>query len=334
MPRKKRTIVEETIPDETPQTTDDDFTDGICVISKVYKISAGGKSFCFQTTEPVDEVTVQEQYPTGGKFVVNEYNTLNQIIRTQHIDIEPKPLASNSSNGNDDLRTRMLMDELNFTRNMMLKMIEGISSNKQNTSTPLGELAQAMQVVHQMAPVGNPVDLIVKGMELGIKSNGGTTDWKAEVVSAVKEVAPAVVTALASNRQIPNQGHQPTMIASNPPESLLKQGIAWLKPQILAGMTTDLAIGWVIQNSSDPMCNQLIGLAIRGNVDTFIQIDPELANEPYRTWFVSAIQLLKEEYAAAQSANQSDNERGNRDDSNTTDDEIVSVGKSKIVKVS
>jgi hypothetical protein len=328
MPRKKKTIVEETIPDDVPDTIDD-FADGICVVSKVYKINAGGKSFCFQTSEPVDEVSIQAQYPTGGKFALLEYNSLAQVIRTQHIDIEPKPLSP-TSNGNDDIRTRMLMDELNFTRNMMLKMIESISSNKQQSSTPLGELAQAMQVVHQLSPVGNPVDLIVKGMELGIKSNGGgSSDWKAELVSAAKEVVPAIVNANA-NRQIP-QGQQ-TMISTTP-AAMMKQGIDWLKPQILAGMSTDLAIGWVIQNAKDPLCNQLIAHAIKGDVNTFIQIDAELANEPYRTWFETAIQLLKDEYAAAQSANQNDNDRGNRDDSDNADDEISSAGKSKITKV-
>ena len=331
MPRKKRTIVDETIPDDSPNV--DDLSDVICVLSKVYKINSGGKSFCYQTTEPVDEVSIQAQYPSGGKFVVLEYNTLNQVIGTTHIDIEPKPISIGSNgNGNGmDLQARMLLDELSFTRTMMLKMIEGLTNgNRQQNNTPLGELAQAMQVVNDISAKSNPVDLIIKGMELGVKSNGGAPDWKAQLVDSAKELIPAFMQGTANRQQI--QQGQPTMITTTP-ATMMKHGIDWLKPQILSGMSTDLAIGWVIQNAKDPLCNQLIANAIKGDVNTFIEIDPELANEPYKTWFETAIQLLKDEYAQ-QSTNTDDSERGNGDSPDNTSHETVSAGKPKITKVS
>jgi hypothetical protein len=333
MPRKKRTIVEETLPDNPSEDTED-ITSIVCVLTKVYKLNSGGKSFCFQTTEPADEVTIQAQYPTGGKFLVLEYNTMNQVIGTTHIDIEPKPLAvSSNGNGNEDIRTRMLMEELAFTRNMMLQMINGVFSGKsQATATPLGEIAQVMQVMNEMSPKNNPVDLIIKGMELGVKSNGGAADWKAELVSAAKDVLPAVVQTIGARQQI--QGQQPMI--STAPAAMIKQGIDWLKPQILTNMSVDLAVGWVIQNAKDPLCQQLIGHAIKGDVNTFIQIDSELANEPYLTWFTTAIQLLKDEYAAAQQqgTDTDDNERGTGDRSDVTTHETINVGKSHIVKAS
>lgn len=328
MPRKKKTIVEETIPDE-PIGIDSD-TDIVCVLTKVYKLSGGGKSFCFQTTEPVDEVTIQAQYPTGGKFVVFEFNSLNQQIGTTHIDIEPKPLALSAANGNGDIRSQMLLEELAFTRNMMLQMIQGLFQNKtQQAATPLGELAQAMQVVHQLSPVGNPVDLIVKGMELGINANGGAPDWKAQLVSSAKELVPAIMTARQQTQPIQNV-QQPITL---PPAALIKQGIDWIKPKIIGGMDTGLAIEWVIRNGNDPLFQQLLANAIQGDINTFIQLDAEIANEPYRTWFTTAIQQIKEWYAAQQSADQNDNERGDRDDTDLTDDEVISVGKPKVVKV-
>lgn len=333
MPRKKKTIVEETLPDN-PSIEQDDIADIVCVLTKVYKLNSGGKSFCFQTTEPVDEVSIQAQYPSGGKFVVLEYNGLNQVINTTHIDIEPKPLTVEANGNGSDVRTQMLMQELAFSRNMMMEMIRGLFNGKQQSaSTPLGELAQAMQVVHEMKAGSNPVDLIIKGMELGVKSNGGGGDWKAELVSAAKDVIPAVVQTMGATRQT-QQGQQ-TMIQATP-ASMIKQGIDWLKPQILGGMTVDLAIGWVIQNRYDPLCQQLMSNAIKGDVNTFIQIDPEIANEPYKTWFITAIQLLKDEYAAAQaqSTDENDNERGNGDRSDVASNESVSVGKPIVTKVS
>jgi len=331
MPRKKKTIVEETLPDDAPDTGD--LADVICVLSKVYKLNSGGKSFCFQTTEPVDEVYIQAQYPTGGKFIVLEYNTLNQVMGTTHIDIEPKPLSVVPIGNGGDLQSRMLLDELSFTRTMMLKMIEGLTSGRtQQANTPIGELAQAMQVVNEMSSKSNPVDLIVKGMELGIQANGGAPDWKAQLAETAKQIIPAFV-AKQQTVQI-SQGQQP-MIQTTP-VAMIKQGIDWLKPKILSGMTVDLAIGWVIQNANDPTCNQLIANAIKGDVNTFIEFDPELANEPYRTWFETAIQLLKDEYAAAQQQqgdNTDDHERGDRDRSDIASHENAGAGKSKIAKI-
>lgn len=330
MPRKKRTIVEETIPDVVPDN--DDIADIVCMLTKVYKLNSGSKSFCFQTTEPVDEVTIQAQYPTGGKFVVVEYNSMNQPINTTHIDIEPKPLAiSSNGNGNEDIRTRMLMEELAFTRNMMLQMINGLFSGKsQQSATPLGELAQAMQVMNEMSAKSNPVDLIIKGMELGVKSNGGAPDWKAQLAETAKELIPAVVQTMAARQP---QQVQPSMIQATP-AALIKQGIDWLKPKIISGMSPDLAVGWVIQNANEPLCQQLLTHAIQGDVNTFIQIDAEIANEPYRSWFINAIQMLKDEFHAAQNADQNDNDGGARDSSDVTAHEEISVGKPHITKVS
>lgn len=330
MPRKKRTIVEETIPD-AQESPDNLFAANIITFSKVYKLNSGGKAFCFQSNEPVDEVSIQEMYPTGGKFVVHEFNDTGEQMGTRHIDIEPRPItaASNNHNNTDDIRTRMLLEELSFTRSMMLKMIEGMMTGK--SQTPIGELAAAMESLNNISSKSNPIDLLVKGMEIGTKAGGGASDWKAELVSAAKDVIPAVVTTMGAARQ--TQG-QPTMIAATP-ASMMKQGIDWLKPQILAGMSADLAIGWVIQNAKDPLCNQLIAHALKGDVNTFIAIDAELANEPYRTWFESAISLLKEEYAAAQQQTTDDDDSNGRtgNSANITGNANVSTDKPKVVKV-
>ena len=331
MPRKKRTIVEETLPDN-PTIENDDIADMVCVLSKVYKLNTTGKSFCFQTTDPVDEVSIQIQYPTGGKFIVQEYNSMAQVLNTTHIDIEPKPLAAVTNGNGGDIRSQMLLDELAFTRNMMLQLINGLVNNKgQQAATPLGELAQAMQVVHQMGSASNPVDLIVKGMELGMKSSGGAPDWKAQLVETAKDVLPAVMQTLNTRQPQPQQGQ--AMIAHNTVNgmSLIKQGLDWLKPRIIGGMDTDSAVNWVIANANDPICNQLLMHAAQG-IESFVAIDPEIANEPYKTWFSNAIQALKEWYAA-QSANQDDNDGGIGDDTNAPNDESVSTGKSTIRKI-
>lgn len=330
--RKKKTIVEETIPDEQTTTgAESDVTDFVISHTKVYKISAGDRAFCFQAFEPVDEVYIQSQVPSGGKFLAIEYNSLNEELARNNFVIEPKTLVR--VNGEpSDIRSQMLMDELSFTRNMMLQLINGLV-NKGGAGatggTPLGELASAMQMIHEISPKSNPVDLIIKGMEIGSKSVGGGADWKAELVSAAKEVLPGAMQLL--NRQPQPQPQGQPMIATTPAAELQK-GLTWIKGKIIAGMAPELAVNWVILNANESPYNQILATSIQGTIDNFIAIDTEIANEPYRTWFENAIAMLKEWYAE-QSNDTHDNERGNGDGADVEPNEAPSSKQSPIRKV-
>jgi hypothetical protein len=77
------------------------------------------------------------------------------------------------------------------------------------------------------------------------------------------------------------------------------------------------------------MYQPFLAMAVQGDINTFIQIDPELANEPYRGWLTSAINMLKEAYAGN---NQADNDGGTGNDSDTTGHEVISTGVSSIPK--
>jgi hypothetical protein len=335
--RKRKTIIEEVLPDTDVNQSDNstDASDIIIVMSKVYKSNNGTKSFCMQSSEPIDEVYLQSQYPNGGKFIVFEYNQLNQLLNTAHYDIEPKPMTAITNNGNGaspyDVQIRMLFDELQFTRQMLMQQLQ--NNSKGNNGGSISELVGALAGLHALAPGGkDPIDLLVKGMELGQK-NSGATDWKTEVLSTIKEIAPSAIQAFTVTQQRqPNGNGQPPMITASPDE-LLKQGLQWIKPQIIAGMDVDLAVSWLIQNANDPQGQRLLSMAIQGTIDNFIAIDTEIANEPYRTWFTNAIAAIKEWYAEQQQSeigNDMDGRTGN--DTNVTVNETVSVRKPKLSK--
>jgi hypothetical protein len=332
--RKKKTIVEETIPDENQTGTgvENDITDYVVSHTKVYKISAGDRAFCFQAFEPVDEVYIQSQVPSGGKFIAIEFNSLNEELARNNFVIEPKTLVRTTGEPSD-VRSQMLMDELSFTRNMMLQLINGLvnkGSNGATGGTPLGELAQAMTMIHEISPKNNPVDLIIKGMEIGSKSVGGGGDWKAELVSAAKEVLPGAMQLLNTSRQPQPQQGQP-MITTTPAAELQK-GLTWIKGKIIAGMMPDLAVNWVILNANESPYNQILATSIQGTIDNFIALDAEIANEPYRSWFENAIAMLKEWYAE-QSNDTHDNERGNGDGTDVEPNEAIGSKQSPIKKV-
>jgi hypothetical protein len=333
--RKRKTIIEEVLPDTdtTQETGGMDASDIIIAFSKVYKTNNGSKSFCMQTTDPVDEVYLQSQYPNGGKFIVFEFNQLNQMLNTGHYEIEPKTMAvTPNGNGNGvspyDVQIRMLFDELQFTRQMLMQQLQNKSGNG---GSSISELVSALAGLHALAPGGkDPIDLIIKGMELGSK-NSGATDWKTEVLSTIKEIAPVAIQAISMPKQ-PNGNGQPMLPES--PDMLLKQGLQWLKPKIIGGMSTDLAVEWLINNANDPLYQQLLSIAIQGSIDNFIAIDTEIGNEPYRTWLTSAINQIKEWYAEQQQVETNtdmDGRIGN--DTDVTSNAAVSTRKPRITKV-
>lgn len=341
--RKKRTIIDEELPANGTGTNDGtevDVADIIVVYSKVYKINAGTKSFCTQSQEPVDELFLQNNYPAGGKYVVYEYNTMNQLVNTANYDIEPKPISSINGNHSSmggtsvqDIQVRMLFDELAFTRQLLMQQLAAGNNNKGGN---IADLVGALASLHQItggAAGKDPVELLIKGMELG--QNGGkvSSDWKTELLGTLKEVAPAAIQALTAPK--PQNGNGQPM-ALNPPstQEILKENVQWIKTQILTGMNVDLAVGWLIQNVRNPDLQPMLSLAIQGTIDNFIAIDSEIANEPYRSWFTNAIAQIKEWYAEQQQV-QTDDDMDGRDGNGTdvSHDAKSSVGSAKLTKV-
>lgn len=331
MPRKKRTIIDENIPDENEQTTTNtDIEDLVIVLSKVYKTNGAKRSFCFQTAESVDEVVIQDRHPAGGAFAVFEYNAAGDVVNTTNYDIEPKPALSNPNAPAGDLHTQMLMNELQWMRGMVMNMV----GNRASEATPITEIIRAAKDIHSMSGGGgkDPMDMLIKGMELGQKSNGGAPDFKTELLQTAKEAVLPVVKLLSERQPMPTGGQH--MVPTNPqtPAAIVQDAIIWLKGKIIMGLTPGLAVDWILQNGNDPQYQPILAMAVQGTVENFIELDSELNNEPYRGWFTAAIQLIKDEYAE-QSGNAGDMGGGNRDVTDNAVNAKPSTAKSKLKKV-
>lgn len=345
--RKRRTIVEETLDDKEGTQDGVDIADAIVVLSKIYRVNGASKSFVTQTTEPVDEVFLQDTYPQGGKYVVYEFNAMNQTVNVANYEIEPKINTSINGNGNghaggmtvQDMQVRMLFDELSHSRQMVLQLITQLASGNRGGS--VNELVTALASLHQISGGTNgkdPVELLIKGMELG--QNGGkvSADWKSELIGTLKDVAPAALQVIAANQNrqpaaLPPGGNQP-MIEQPTEAALLKAHITQIKTQIIGGLNPELAVEWITSNAREPAYQPLLRLAIHGTVDNFIAIDPEVANEPYRTWLTTAINLTKEWYAGQQQV-QTDDDMDGRDGngSDSIDDASVSNRRPNVAKI-
>lgn len=339
MPRKKRTIIDENIPDDSPSTGNDaDLSDIIIVLSKVYKLNGPTRSFCFQTTESVDEMMIQAQYPNGGKYEVLSLNAMNETVNREIMDIEPKPmgaipLGNGPSLSGSDIQVRMLLDELQFSRAMVLKMLENRSNGHE--TTPVAELIAGMQGLHALSSQKDPIELIMKGMDLANKTTGASSDWKSELIHTVKEAAIPVVTAISNMRQPvmvnPHSGNGASSNPSLPPAETIRMGVTWLKSKILKGLDPGLAVDMLLMNAEDEKYQPILTMAIRGSIDNFIELDAELANEPFRAWFTNAIQMLKDWYAE-QNANDTDMDGRTGNIADVTINEKSGTRKPKIVK--
>jgi|SRR4030095_5464313 len=362
MPRKKRTIVEETLPDN-PNSILTDEGESVLLdtelpldevfnsfgeqpfLMKVYKITPTGSSFVFSSTEKPSAATfessIQDRCPSGGKFVIRFYVNNRIVEPSRHVEIEPRPInaVSNGTNDARDMQVRMLQDNLVMFQQMLMAFIGRPTPVTQQT--PMNELIQAMVAMHGMQGKSSDVDTLLKGIELAKGLNGNASpDWKSELIHTAKDVLVPVAGVLAQHAVSSNvkNGSAPVQQITERsndgmnmiPASMLKSGLNAIKPKILSGMLEPgLAVDWIIANASDTMYQPFLTVALQGNIDTVIQIDPEFANEPYKTWMTTVITMLKEAYNDTNKAN---NDRGTRDGSDSSSDEIISSGVSTIAK--
>jgi hypothetical protein len=340
MPRKQRTIIDEVLDDkDKANSSNDDIVDITPVLYKVYKINGVSRSFCCQSVESLDELAIQNQYPNGGKFEIHVFNSAGETIDKQAIDIEPKPqnMMTAIPNGNghvsgqSDIQVRMLLDELQFSRQMILQMLANKGGGSEQTSVT--ELITGMQGLHALTSQKDPVELLVKGMELG-KSNSGSFDWKESLINTVREVAVPALSAIGSMRASPAQTFQangPMPQVQLPPADVIKSGLIWLKSKILKGLDPGLAVDMLIMNADDPKYQPILTLAIRGSIENFVELDSEIENEPFKTWFTNAIQLLKDWYAE-QNNDGGNMERGNGNGPDVAIDAKSGTRKLKVAK--
>lgn len=348
MPRKKRTIVEETLPDNsltTPEgetilfgddTPIDEVFDSFgeeAFLMKVYRITSTGSSFVFSSTEKPNpalfESVIQERCPTGGKFIVRFYKNNRIIEPSRHVEVEPLPVKTTPNGNTDSVVINMLQQQLATFQQMVMAFIGRPAPITQQT--PVSELVAVMTAMNGMqSNKPDSVDMLVKGMELAKGLNGGATDWKTELVSTAKEVLAPVAGVIAQHKlqQQNNPGMQqiPERTTDNvmkPNSFVIKSALASLKPKIMSGMLDPgLAADWILANATDGMFQPFLAMAIQGDVNTVISIDPDFANEPYKGWATQVINMLKEAYAN----NQRNSNGGIGDDTDVTGDEVISTG--------
>jgi hypothetical protein len=281
---------------------------------KVYKLGPRGAEYCFSGAEDVDEETIKAF--GGGEYELRVFirGTRQDTIKIRIADrpgqngigfsaqVPETQVANPGRRANSDDRYIDLVEKLAF------------GGGRQ--ATPMAELAQAMKDLGLAGqPKDDPMTMLLKGIELAKTLGGGSSpDWKTALVEAAKDIGAAVAPAFMNRGtapSLPNRQQVEPMTAEQQMQQRIMQGIAYLKTKAIAGKPVDLFIDWILDNATDPQYQPFIQLILAQEFDTFIQIDPEIANEPYLTWFRTLHSGLRDAFNENQNVDDSSGATGN-----------------------
>lgn len=350
MPRKKRTIIDETIPDMGLGTGDsetsldaldlpdmeDETLQGLMGRLKgisdykvnIYLVTPQGSQFRFTVDDPdiLDENYIQEVCGPGKYAVRVLVNNIPK--KTYFVSIGPKPNVpgqtptTTTADTTSAIQAQMYRDQLAFMQSMVLALINKEQPRHDNN---LGDVVAAVSTLQGLGGGKDPMDLFIRALEIGKGlTGGGERDWKTELISTAKDVLAPVAGEIAKaalnrnpptngNHALPSAGTFVEEVNNAVPDVILKQGMKWVKGQILGGMDVNLAIAWIINNGNDPTYRPFVQLALRGEFQDFVKLDNELANEPFNTWMRAAIAGIKEAYVQQQSDTDTTGEDGDTD---------------------
>jgi len=318
---KKKTIIEETVPD-TPQPQADTQPEILraCAKIKVYKITPGipQPRYCFSLppNTTIDEEYLQNSSYGGGRYEVRYVDDTGADLDVITYEIADKP-QSNTPLSADAVQIQMLREQRQQTHELLMAVL-GTGNGK--AGTPMSELAAMWGIMQGNGGTNggmNMIDIFMKGLQLGKAAEGGG-DWKTMLIDAGREVLPTVAAAVAAHGKQPvPPGMLPNVPPANgtapapvqpPSDSLVKAGIAYMKPRIMAGMPYDLALEWITTNASDQTYQPIINFAMSKTFDDLVALDGDIANEPYKTWFSNVLKGIKEHFAEL-AKNDDDHER-------------------------
>lgn len=278
---------------------------------KVYKITTGKANpvFCFESADNVDESTVQESWG-GGKYALR-FLVEGIIKHTHYIEVADKPIKPGTSQNPNDIESRMLRENMAFTQNLLLSILG--KPNPMQPQTPMAEVVQAYQLIHAQngnggggVSVDKMIDLFSRGMEIGA-GKSGEMDWKTMLLQTVKELAAPAMSIIAQSKGVEVTNNNPALQNGVVvPDQVLKEGLAFLKQKIVAGLPVGLALDWVIANAAD--YQQFISAAMSKSFEDIVRIDNELANEPYNSWLRQFLKMLKEHFTAAATEDESEDQ--------------------------
>lgn len=280
------------------------------LVIKVYKIQPSGLYYCFKGGKEIDEEKVKAY--GGGDYELHVYvNGRKRDTCQIRIQETPSNTSQNApvsiretTSSATEVELRLMREQLNFLRDM-------VAGNGPSPRTPMNELVEAVKTLKDLSGNGNSnnIDTLLKGIELAKEFGGGSGDWKTALIDGVKEIAkvaaPTLLQMQASQETMKNPQLPPS------PEQMLKSGIQYLKQKAVSNMPVELVVDWIVNNASDAQYQPFIALVMRSDYQQFINLDADLANEPYATWFRTLHSGIRDAFTEGELTDDTIGESGN-----------------------
>jgi hypothetical protein len=180
---------------------------------------------------------------------------------------------------------------------------------------PSFDFAGMAAILTALKPAGNghgpasspeaTLEVFFKGFELARKMEPAPAaadngEWKTMLTSVAKEVLPGILAmgggggAPPRPPQLPPAQPAQPAVRTEPMKTEIQMIIAQVKEKCLAQVPPDLYIGLVQAYASEPNVQRLIAFVYANEFDNILTIDPSLANEPFRSYFRSLYDGLRQ----------------------------------------
>ena len=306
--RKKRTIIEEQIPegqeeqeglsafDVALESVEDlealtDVMEQFGQTGQLLKLYRDNGQYCYQS-DAIDEAFIQKHFG-GGDYRIRVFfngkykKTFPVAIAAAMNTGEPNGNGNHSGDRHSE-----------FLEKLLLTMI---SSNGASKGPSITELTTALANLDGLrGKQESGMDLFQRGVtfakEIMDMKSPGNGDWKSELVSAAKDALPIVGGILASKSGVssmPTPKNPNELVTASQEQQIeaIRQGLAYLKKQCLKGVNPELIVEWVENNAEDyqPLIHNVLNLPF----EKFVEIDAEIGNEPFKQWFTGLFNGLR-----------------------------------------
>lgn len=276
---------------------------------KVYVMDKNLEEAYVFASEPrqITEERIREHYPDGGKFHLKLFNnshyiTMRTVVLTPSITAQAavNP-AINPAGNNSDIN--LLREQINRQHEMLLSMIQQASKAAPTAGPGIVEIITAVREMSALAPKPPDLTTIFPGMLDMMKSfmdlakdsvPGAESDWKSgllKVAGNALEKLPLLLGAMKMGKQ-PNG---PESAAAGPADAdaMAKAAIDYLKPKALARKNVLVLVDFLADNFDNPEYHQLALVLLNRPFADFEKLDPEIGQEPCKTWFLTLYTELK-----------------------------------------
>ncbi len=302
---------------------------------RIYKLVNGESQYCGSAEPSIVSLEYILATYRGGKYRLQAcYNGKIIAGGTKTVTVYEPPFdptkatlnARVESNGSSEIG--LLREQISRQQELIMQMI----ANQNGRDTK--DFSEMMRLALDMRPAApdftamlpSVIDIFGKAMEMGKDSNpsgdtklewfkfiSGSLDKMLPVLQGMfmpkHNTAPGMAAVPGSNipLKIPDQAEQLAQLG--------RAAIAEMKPYALKQSDPELIAEWILENiDKDPRYKNMAIALINQKFESLLVLDPEIAQEPLKSWFRQVYDSLKEGTGQNESPSDAEGKAGSASD--------------------